>query len=85
MQLLVPSANFLCLIGARCNFSSAFWCYEASNTRSRIHERTFSLRFLGIILRVLKLDVSVWISQTIGMGVWFLSGFPSFSFTVYVQ
>jgi hypothetical protein len=27
--------------------------------RSRIHERTISLRFLGIILRVL--EVSVWI------------------------
>ena len=30
--------------------------------RSRIHERTISLRFLGIILRVLRLDVSVCIS-----------------------
>jgi hypothetical protein len=30
--------------------------------RSRIHERTVSLRFLGIILRVLRLEVSVWIS-----------------------
>jgi hypothetical protein len=30
--------------------------------RSRIHERTISLRFLGIILRVLRLEVSVWIS-----------------------
>ncbi len=27
---------------------------------SRIHERTFSLRFLGIILRVLRLEVSVY-------------------------
>ncbi len=26
------------------------------------HERTFTLRFLGIILRVLRLEVSVWIS-----------------------
>jgi hypothetical protein len=28
--------------------------------RSRIHERTISLRFLGIILRVLRLEVSVY-------------------------
>ncbi len=27
---------------------------------SRIHERTMSLKFLGIILRVLRLEVSVW-------------------------
>jgi len=27
--------------------------------RSRIHERAISLRFLGIILRVLRLEVSV--------------------------
>jgi hypothetical protein len=31
-------------------------------TRSRIHERTISWRFLGILLRVLGLEVSVWIS-----------------------
>jgi hypothetical protein len=31
-------------------------------TGSRIHERTISLRFLGIILRVLRLEVSVRIS-----------------------
>ena len=29
-------------------------------TRSRIHERTISLRFLSIILRVFRLEVSVW-------------------------
>jgi hypothetical protein len=28
--------------------------------RSQIHERTISLRFLGIILRVLRLEVSVY-------------------------
>jgi hypothetical protein len=28
--------------------------------RSRIHERTISLRFLGIILRVIRLEVSVY-------------------------
>ncbi len=30
--------------------------------RSRIHERTISLRLMDIILRVLRLEVSVWIS-----------------------
>jgi hypothetical protein len=39
----------------------------------------FSLRFLGIILRVLRLEVSVWISETI----WFSMGFLTFPFTVY--
>ncbi len=29
-------------------------------SKSRIHERTISLRFLGIILRVLRLEVSVY-------------------------
>ncbi len=29
-----------------------------------------SLRFLGIILRVLRFEVSVWISYTVGKGVW---------------
>jgi hypothetical protein len=35
------------------------------------------LRFLSIISRVLRLEVSVWISKTIGKGVpyGFLSGF----------
>ncbi len=28
-------------------------------TRSRVHERTVSLRFLGIILRVLRLEISI--------------------------
>jgi hypothetical protein len=53
--------------------------------RSRIHERKISLKFLSIILRVLTLEVSVWISKTIMKGVrfGFLSGFPPFSFTVY--
>jgi hypothetical protein len=31
-------------------------------TRSPTLERTISLRFLGIILKVLRLEVSVWIS-----------------------
>jgi hypothetical protein len=41
----------------------AFFLYtfkvEYGEYRSRIHERTISLRFLGIILRVLRLEVSV--------------------------
>ncbi len=31
--------------------------------RRRIHERTISLRFLGIFLRVLRLEVSVYITN----------------------
>jgi hypothetical protein len=46
--------------------------------RSRIHERTISLRGLCIFLRVLRLEVSVRISYTIGKGVWFSIGFSSF-------
>ncbi len=48
----------------------------ARDSRSRIHERTISLRFLGI--SVLRLEVSVWISLTIGNGVWFSIRFSSF-------
>jgi hypothetical protein len=44
----------------------------------RIHERTISLRFLGIILRVLSLIPK-------GRGYSFLLGFPPFSFTVYTE
>jgi hypothetical protein len=33
---------------------------KSVTTRSRIHERTILLRFLGIILRVLRLEVSVY-------------------------
>jgi hypothetical protein len=54
---------------------------DANN--GRIHELTISLRFLGIILRVLRLEVSVWIFLTIGKGIWFSVRFPPFSFTVY--
>jgi hypothetical protein len=32
---------------------------EKTKTRSRIHERTISLRFHGIILRVLRLEISM--------------------------
>ncbi len=48
-----------------------------SEKRSRIHERIISLGFLGIVLKVLRLEVSVWISQTIGKGVWFSIRFSS--------
>jgi hypothetical protein len=41
-----------------------------------------NIQFLGIILRVLRLEVSVWISETIGKWIWFLSGFLPFSFAV---
>ncbi len=34
-------------------------------------------------MRVLRLEVSVWISKPSGRGHGFLSGFPPFSFTVY--
>jgi hypothetical protein len=43
----------------------------------------FSLRFLGIIVRVLRLEVSVWISQYIGKRVWFSIRFSFFFFIVY--
>jgi hypothetical protein len=39
---------------------SSTYCTILYNvTRSQIHERTISLRFLGIILRVFRLEVSV--------------------------
>jgi hypothetical protein len=40
------------------------------------------LRFLGIILRVLRLEVSLWIREG---GYGFLSGFPPFSCTEAVR
>ncbi len=42
------------------------WAHQGRYpSRSRIHERTITLRFLlGIILRVLRLEVSVWIFLT---------------------
>jgi hypothetical protein len=46
--------------------------------RRRIHERTISLRVLGIVLRVLRLEVSIWISKTRVEGVWFSIRFSSF-------
>ncbi len=39
---------------------------------------------MGIILRVLILEVSVWISLTIRRGYGFLSGFRPFSLPVYM-
>jgi hypothetical protein len=40
-------------------FWSLLFCCRKLANRSRIHERTISLRFLAIILRVLRLEVSV--------------------------
>jgi hypothetical protein len=41
----------------------AYSTYKIISAPSRIYERTiFSLRLLGIILRVLRLEVSAWIS-----------------------
>ncbi len=40
-------------------------------SRSQIHERTITLRFLGIILRVLRHEVSVWFFLSTRKGVWF--------------
>ncbi len=51
--------------------------------RSRIHERTISLRFLDIILRVLRLEVQYGFIKPQGGGYGFLSVYPPFSFTVY--
>ncbi len=45
--------------------------------RSRIHEHTILFRFLGIILGVLRLEVSVKNYQTIGKGVWVSIRFSS--------
>jgi hypothetical protein len=56
---------------------------QGSKSRSTIDERTNLLRFLDIILRVLRLEVSVWISETIGKGVWFSIRFSTFLLTVY--
>jgi hypothetical protein len=42
-------------------------------SRSRVHERTISFMFLGIIFRVI-----LWISETTGRGVWFSIRFSSF-------
>jgi hypothetical protein len=41
---------------------SILYCCCTYKYRNRIHELTISLRYLGIILRVLRLVVSVWIS-----------------------
>ncbi len=38
----------------------AYMLTSTSKTVAKIHERTISLRFLGTILRVLRLDVSVY-------------------------
>jgi len=40
---------------------------------SQTHKRAISMRFLGIILRILRLEISTLISKTIEKGVWFSS------------
>jgi hypothetical protein len=37
-----------------------FVVFSSRESRSRIHKRKISLRFLGIILRVLRLEVSIY-------------------------
>jgi hypothetical protein len=54
--------------------------FYAQECRSRILGRTISLRLLGLILRVLILEVSVWIYLTTGKRVWFSISFSSFFF-----
>jgi hypothetical protein len=64
---ILPCANekiisiFFFIAIHRAGWDSFLYVFErVPDTRSRIHERTTSLRFLGIILRVLKLEVSVY-------------------------
>ncbi len=61
------------------NFYLKFWMLY----RSPIHEHTILLRFPGIILIVLRLEVLYGFLNTFKMGYSFPSGFPPFSFTVY--
>jgi hypothetical protein len=42
--------------------ANAFSFSIENYSRSQIHEHTMSMRILDIILRVLRLEVSVWIS-----------------------
>jgi len=57
--------------------SRSFSSLMNTEYKSRILECTISLRFLDIIFRVLRLEVSVWISLTIGKVVWFSIRFSS--------
>ncbi len=69
-------AGWICHILARSELVPLAW--------RRIHERTILLRFLGIILRVLRLEVSLWIFLKHRKGGYgFLSGFPPFYFLGY--
>ncbi len=49
-----------CLYRQRSPHSNTVCWYSAYEYRSQIHERTISLRFLGIILSVLRFEVSVY-------------------------
>jgi hypothetical protein len=39
-----------------------YWKDSLPVNRDQIYERRITLRFLGVILRVLRLEISVWIS-----------------------
>ncbi len=52
----------------QCRLAPVAYAQLSIHFGGRIHERTISVRFLCIILRVLRLEVSVWISETIGKG-----------------
>jgi hypothetical protein len=45
--------------------------------RSRIHELTISLRFLGIILRVLRFEVSLYNVYIKEFGLWIAKPLPA--------
>jgi hypothetical protein len=71
------------------NFNSYAYRAASNNNfaflRSRIHERTISLRFLGIIFKVSDLRFLYGFLKPMGRGYIFLSGFPPFSFTETVR
>ncbi len=57
-SLLLVDHSFL---PEKCSRSQAAFCkHSKGKTRSHIHERTISLKFLGISLRVLRLEISVY-------------------------
>ncbi len=56
-------------------------CHRKRASIHLLKPNSWTLRFLGIILRVVSLEFFVWISQTRGKGVRFSVSY--FSFTVY--
>jgi hypothetical protein len=59
------------------NRSGRVWLFYLESHLLKSAEAEF-MRILGIILRVLRLEISVWISYNIWERGVFLSGFPSF-------